>query len=270
MNKSFLICVVICLGCAGCRSSSNSDDSAGNPTPAAIAGKWAILFSSTQNPAGNYPYAVVETNLTQNGATVFAGDHATFVTLFGDQGIDQPVAPLNPCGGLPTGLFNATVAGQSLRFTVVENGPIGSYKVSGTATIASDGDTISGSYNAPAACGADTDAGTLSGTLVPSISGSYSTLFDTGPGPTLVITEDLAHSVSAAGSYQGSSFSLSGVIVGGFLSLSGNIPNLGFVLYSAYYLNPPLTVLMPTVNGISTQTSDFVIFGPSIGLVRRQ
>ncbi|HKV48118.1 MAG TPA: hypothetical protein VJN69_08510 [Candidatus Acidoferrales bacterium] len=271
MSKALLIfALVVCLGCTGCRSSNNGGDASRNPAPAAIAGKWAVVFSSTQNPARNFPYTAVETNLTQSGTTVSAGDQATYIIPFGPQGIDQPIAPLNYCGGLPTGSFNATIIGRSLTFTLVENGAVGTYTVTGTATIASDGDTISGTYNAPAACGAAADAGTLSGTLVPLVSGSYNTLFDTGPGPTLAITEDSAHSVTATGTYESSSFSLSGVIVGGSLTLSGNIPNLGFVIYFAYYLNPPLVSLVPAVNGISAQTGDFLIFGPSIGLATRQ
>jgi hypothetical protein len=87
----------------------------------------------------------------------------------------------------------------------------------------------------------------------------------------MTLSEDSEHHVTATGIYQGSSFSLSGAIVGGSLTLSGNIPGLGGVIYSAYYLNPQLVSMMPAVNGVATQTGDFLIFGPGLtGLATKQ
>ncbi len=263
MNRSLLTLVaLVCFGCGGGGGSNNGGNGGGSPTPAAIAGKWEIISSSTQNPGGSYPYAAIEANLTQTGTSVFAGDQAAFVILFSAQG-PGALAPLNPCGGLPQAAFNGTVSGQSLTFTLTETGPGGSYVITGTATVSSDAQSISGSYTSPAACGTAADAGTLSGTLVPSVNGTYATTFGTGLALPLTLTEDSAHDVTAMGSYQGSGFTLSGAIVGGFLTLSGNIPGLGAVILPAYYLNPPLVPLVPAVNGISTQAGDFVIFGPS-------
>jgi len=272
VKQTFLTLVaLVCFGC-GCGGGSNDGgNGGGSPTPAAIAGKWEIISSSTQNPGASNPYAAIETNLTQTGTSVFAGDQATGVISFGAQGLGA-LGPLNPCGGLPQATINGTVSGQNLSFTLTESGPGGSYTVTGTATISSDAQTILGSYTAPAACGSVADAGTLSGSLVPWVSGTYATTFDTGLALPLMLTEDSAHDLTATGSYQGSGFTLGGAIVGGFLTLSGNIPGLGGVILPAYYLNPPLVPLVPAVNGISTQTGDFVIFGPgdSIGLAIKQ
>jgi len=273
VKQAFLTFVfVVCFGLGGCGTSSSGGIGGGTPPPAGVAGKWEIIFTSTQNPSGSYPHTAIETNLTQAGSSTFAGDQATFVIPFGALGIDQPVGPLNPCGGLPQAAINGTLSGQNLSFTLIEIGSAGSYTVTGTATISSDGHTISGSYTAPAACGIAADAGTLNGTLVPFVSGTYATVFDTGPGPTMTITEDSTHNLTVTGIYQGSSFTLSGAIVGGFLALSGNIPGLGGVIYIADYLNPPLVSLVPAVNGMSTQAGEFLIFGPgaSIGLATKQ
>lgn len=274
MNKTLLILVaLVCFGCSGGGGggSNNGGDGGGTPAPAAVAGKWEIISTSTQNPGGSYPYAAIEANLTQTGTSVFAGDKAAFVILFSAQG-PGALAPLNPCGGLPQATINSTLSGQNLSFTLTETGPGGSYVITGTATVSSDAQSISGSYTSPAACGTAADAGTLSGTLVPSVNGTYATTFGTGLALPLTLTEDSAHDVTATGSYQGSSFTLSGAIFGGSLTLSGDIPGVGGVILSAYYLNPPLVSLLPSVNGVSTQTGDFLIFGlgDSIGLATKQ
>jgi hypothetical protein len=272
MKKAlFSFVAVACLGCGGCGSSNYSGNGGGTPTPLAVAGKWQIISSSTQNPGGFTPYAAIETNLTQTGTSIFSGNLTSVVIPFGAQGIG-PLAPLNPCGGIPQAVINGSISGQDLSFTLTQTGPSGSYIINGTATVSPDAQTIMGSYTAAAACGAAADAGTFSGTFVPTINGTYATAFNTGPGPTMTITEDSSQGVTATGSYQGANFSLSGRMIGGTLTVSGNIPGLGFVIFVADYLNPPLVSLMPAVNGVSTQAGEFVIFGPlgSIGLATKQ
>ena len=102
VKKTLLTPVLVaCFVLGACGSSGSTGNGEGNPPPAGIAGKWEIISTSTQNPAGSYPHTAIETNLTQAGTSVFAGDQATYVIPFGAQGIDEPVGPLNPCGGLP-------------------------------------------------------------------------------------------------------------------------------------------------------------------------
>ena len=47
---------------------------------------------------------------------------------------------------------------------------------------------------------------------------------------------------------------------------------VGIADYVGFYLTAPLVSLVPTVNGISTKTGDFLIFGSdgSIGLAQKQ
>jgi hypothetical protein len=273
MKKVLLSLALLgCAGCSGLNSSSNnsSNNSGGGgnpaPTPAAMAGKWEIISTSTQNAGGSYPYAGIEAILSQTDTSISSSNQATIVIPFVVQGTNYTIASGTACGGYQA-TVTGTVTGQSLSFTLTETSNTGTYVVTGTATINSNNNAMTGTYTSTGGCGSPADSGTFSGTLIPSVSGTYATTFSSGATATLVVTEDASHNVTATGSYQGSSYTLSGNIIGGGLELSGTIPGIGQVQYLGFYLNSPLISLVPTINGISASSGDFLIFGVTDGTV---
>jgi len=271
VKKTLLICAALAFcGCSG--GSSNSGGSGGGTqTPAAVAGKWDIISVSTQNPGASYPYAAIEANLSQTDTTVSAGAAATQVLPFYVQGGTFGVASENACGGTSE-TVSASVSGNNFTFTLTETGPNGTYNITGTATVSSDGTTMTGNYSAAAACGFSSDAGTFTGSLISSVSGTYSVNDGTGTNNTITVTEDGSHNLTVTGSSQGSSFTLTGEAIGGLMVLSGNVPGIGLTDYVAIYLTPQLVTLVPTINGVATTAGQFVIFGSdgSIGLATKQ
>jgi len=269
--KKVLLSLALFL-CAGCGGGGGGGGGNPPPTSAAIAGKWQIISTSKQNAGASYPYAGIEAILSQTDTSVSSGNQATVVIPFYVQGVNFGVADGTACGGYQA-TVSGTVSGQSFNFTFTMTGAGGSYSATGTATVNSSNNSMTGTYTTTGGCGSPADSGTFSGSLIPSISGTYATTFDNGATPTLVVTEDSSHNVTATGTYQGSSFTLSGNIVGGALELTGTIQGIGQVQYLGFYMNPPLITLVPTVNGISANNGDFLIFGVtdgSIGIGKKQ
>jgi hypothetical protein len=182
--------VFLLSGCGG-NSSGGGNQTPPPPTPAAVAGKWEFVAVSTLNPGATYPDTLVEANLSQTDTTVSAGTAATSLVPFysnqGGYGVELPVQ--NVCGG--TGeTVSATVSGQSFSFTLTEAGPNGTYTVTGTATVNSNGQVMTGTYTSAAACGFPNDAGNLTGTLIASISGTYLITFSDGSTSTATVPDD--------------------------------------------------------------------------------
>lgn len=275
MRTAFLsLALLVCAGCSGLNSNSGGGNSGNSPapTPAAIAGKWEIISVSTQNAGASYPNAGIEAILNQTDTSVSSSNQATIVIPFFVQGTNYGIASGTACGGYQA-TVSATVTGQTFSFTLTETSNSGSYVVTGTATINSSNNSMTGTYTTTGGCGSPADAGTFSGTLVPSISGTYATTFGTGATTSLTVTEDTSHNVIATGTYQGSSYTLSGNIIGGGLQLTGTIPGIGDVQYLGFYMNSPLISLVPTINGISVSNGDFLIFGAadgSVGIGKKQ
>jgi hypothetical protein len=275
MKKVILsLALLVCAGCGGSNSNSGGGSGGGNPTPtpAAIAGKWEFISVSTQNAGAGYPNAGIEAILSQTDTSVSSGNQATIVIPFFVQGTNYGIASGTSCGGYQA-TVSGTVSGQTFSFTLTETNTTGSYVVTGTATINSSNNSMTGTYTTTGGCGSPADAGSFSGTLVPSISGTYATTFNTGATPALTVTEDASHNVTATGTYQGSSYTLSGNIIGGGLELTGTIPGIGQVQYLGFYMNSPLISLVPTINGISVSNGDFLIFGVtdnSVGIGKKQ
>jgi hypothetical protein len=263
---------LLLFGCGG-NSSGGGNQPPPPPTPAVVAGQWEFVAVSTLNPGATYPDTLVEANLSQTDTTVSAGTAATSLVPFysnqGGYGVELPVQ--NVCGGAGE-TISATVSGQNFSFTLIEAGPSGTYTVTGTATVNSNGQVMTGTYTSAAACGFPNDAGNLTGTLIASISGTYLITFSDGSTSNATVTEDANHNVTVSGIAQGQAYALTGEAVGGGVMVSGDIPEFGQDAYYGAYLTNQLVGLFPVVNNISTAQGDFIFVNSegNIGLVQPQ
>jgi hypothetical protein len=257
-----------------CGGGSNSNSGSGTqPTPVAIQGAWEVVALSTVNPTVAYPNTLIEANLSQTENSVSAGAQSVaLVPFFSTQGgnnwgVGNPT--VNVCGGTSDTIDASITNGTSLSFTLTQSGPSGTYTVSGTATISSDGKSMTGNYNSSADCGQPDDAGTFTGTLLSSFSGTYAATFSDGSTASLTVTEDANYNLQISGTEQGQAFSLAGEAIGGGFSVSGVLPTSAQVTYEGVYLTSQLTTLITNVNDIGTKTGDFVTLGSdaTIGIV---
>lgn len=272
--KNALAAVVLlcCVGCGGGGGgNSTSTGGGGNPSPASIGGKWQIIATSTQNPGANFPYAGIEAILSQTDTSVSAGNQAALVIPFYLQGTSYYIASGDACGDY-LATISGTISSSNITITLTEGSGANTYVVSATGTISNNNTKIAGTYSAPGGCGVAADSGTFVGTLIPSVSGNYNVTFGTGTNFGLSLTEDSNHNLTASGTYQGSSYTLTGETVGGAIELQGTIPGYGSIQYVGFYFDSTLVSLVPTVGGISTRTGDFIIFGSdgSVGFASKQ
>jgi hypothetical protein len=259
---------------AACGGGSNGNSGLGTqPTaPLSIQGTWEVVALSTVNPTAAYPDTLIEANLSQTEGSVSAGVQSVALVPFFSQGVDNwgiANPNVNVCGGASETMEASITNGTSLSLTLTESGPSGTYTVSGTAMISSDGKSMTGNYSASAACGYPDDGGTFIGTLVPSLSGKYAATFSDGSTANLTVSEDANYNLQINGIEQGQAFTLGGEAVGGGFSVTGNVPGVGAVTYQGIYLTAQLTTLIPGVNNIQTVTGDFVTLGSdsTIGIV---
>ncbi len=272
-NTLFCLTLFLCVGCGGGGSTSGGG-SLPPPTneTAQIAGKWELIGSSIANPGSNFPYTGIGVNLRQTSTSVSSSDQGTIII---------PFVSYNPGVGLSqgacntfTGTLSGTVSEHTLIFSLTETDATNSLVISGTGTINSQNNTITGSYTTPGGCGSGADNGTFTGVAVPSVSGSYSASFNDGTTTTLQITEDSQQNITATGSLQGQSFNLAGNIVGGVLEAQGNVPGYGQITYLGFYMSPGLVSIFPTVFNTSTRVGDFFLMNAGdlsyYGLARKQ
>jgi hypothetical protein len=253
------LCLSIVLCACGSSNSSSSPTPTPTPTPAAVAGKWEFVATSTANPSASFPDTLIEANLSQTDTNVSAGTAATTLISFYAQGtnfgIELPTE--NVCGG--TGeTISATVNGNTFSFNLSETGPFGTYAVTGTVTVNSNGQLMTGTYTSAAACGLPSDAGNVTGTLISPLSGNYLVTFADGATINVMVSEDANHNVTISGIDQGQFFTVTGEAIGGSVSVSGNIPSVGQDSYEGAYLTSQLVSLFPHINNLATQQGDFV------------
>lgn len=259
--------LVTLLSCGGGSGSGSGVGS--QPNPVNVQGKWEVIALSTLNPTAPYPDTLIEANLSQTGSSVSAGAQSVALVPFyhnggANWGIANPT--VNVCGGTGETIDATITAGTSLTFTLTESGPDGTYTVSGTAMISADGKTMIGTYTSAAACALPADAGSLTGALVPSFSGTYTATFSDGSTAALTVTEDANYNLTINATEQGQAFTLSGEAVGGGFSVSGTVPGAGEVTYEGVYLTSELVPLIMNINNVLTQTGDCVTLS-SDGLI---
>ena len=142
--------IVALLGCGGGGGNDNSGLSGGETpiTPTNIAGNWKVSTTSTAFP-GQHDSAA--------GFLVQKGNNVSGTMLIGSLRCASDAA------------FTGTITGTAFTATMNESGQI--VTLTGTAT--TDGNSISGSYSAPAGGCTNGDMGTFSGQRFKPLSGIY-------------------------------------------------------------------------------------------------
>jgi hypothetical protein len=270
----YLVSALSLFGCSGGSSSSGGGGGTPPPTPAAVAGKWEVVATSTANPGATWPNTLIEANLSQTGTSVSAGTAATDLAAFysnGNTNWGVEIPSENVCEG--TGeTISGTVSGQTFSFTFTETGPGGTYTVTGTATVNANGQLLTGTYTSAAACGFPNDSGNITGTLIGSVAGNYLVTFDDESTASVTVNEDANHNVTLSGTYQAQAFTLSGEAIGGAVIVSGEIPAFGQDTYYGAYLTSQLVSFFPQINNLATKPGDFLFINSEggIALVQKQ
>jgi hypothetical protein len=259
--------LALLFGCSGGSGSGSGSNTPSSPTATAVAGKWEFVAISTANPTAFYPGTLIETNLSQTDTSISAGTNATAVAGFDViNSVDWNVSEIigvnnnpNVCGGAGAAI-DATISGNTLTFTLSETGPDGTYAVTGTVTVNSNGQSMTGTYTAAAACGQPNDTGNVTGTLVGSLSGNYKATFADGTVLAISVAEDQSHNLTVTGTSQGQAFTLTGKAIGGGVIVSGDIPSIGQDSFVGFEMTSQLVSMAPTVNGLATKQGDFLLF----------
>jgi hypothetical protein len=235
---------------AGGGGGTGGGGTGGSTGTASMQGSWEVLFHTDAAPD---QYTVLETNLTQSG-TQLSADTANGL-VFQAQGTIPWVMLLHvsqlggKCGvgSADQVTFDATLTNQqpvaqSLSFTLTENGPSGSAVITASAT--TDGtSTLDGTYTLPAACGFPAEQGTFQGFKDSAKFSSVDTYSGTPQGNPAVVhfaSGSAGYGLSAAGTYNGAPFALSGSTTGLSLTLTGTVSGQAvtwFGLYDSTYNN---------------------------------
>lgn len=155
MRPICLVIVTLCLLLAGCGGGSSSTPGP-TPTPvpqlALTSGNWDFAAVSSSGP--NF---LIGGNVVQTGSSVAGGMRVINSTCF-TSSVAVPIS--GTISGQTANVTSAAVASQTINATL-----------SGSAT------SLTGSYNVTGTGCAGGDKGTLSGVLVPSISGTWKGTF---------------------------------------------------------------------------------------------
>jgi hypothetical protein len=194
---------------------------------------------------------VLELNLTQAGAHVFAGSPSSLVFQTSS---NNPVTrlPLTKFGGhcdsgaVGAVTFDATLSNQgptleTVSFTLTETGALGSAVTAASAS--TNGSSIlSGTYSIPAACGFPADQGTFSGyqDSVHFAGDVFSGTLNNGADVVVanLISSANSYDLTISGTDNGAQFTLTGSSVGFSLNLTGNFAGKNvdwFGLYDPTY-----------------------------------
>jgi len=234
--KLFVGLLTLCLsiadaGCGGGSYSSPTPQSPGPSVVSSVQGSWEFQFHSD---GSSNDYTVLEVNLTQAGAKVFAG--ATSALVYQGAPLQSSI-PLTSRGGkcdsggtsqvtLDGMLANEQPTTEKITFTLTEIGTLGTAVV--TASASTDGSKIiDGTYTIPAVCGFPEEHGTFTAYKFPIAFGSgvYSGTLNGGADVIVATFTSTANSfdLAVSGKDNGAPFSLNGSTVGFSLSLTGNI-----------------------------------------------
>lgn len=251
-----LLLLACLIGCGGGNSAvSGSSNSAVN-----IQGKWQVVAtSSVTSGAGT----VGEVNLTQNGSTI-SGSNVAFISFNPGEIV---FTGTNACGGTSTTLM-ANLAGNSLAFTLTENGPMGTRVTSGTETVAGDKESFSGGYSSTG-CGTS-DSGALNGSLIEPLTGAFSGVIN-GVSVSVTLQEDQAHNLTVTGTSGNGPFTLTGTAEGGAFVVSGPINGTQFEFAGFQVTKPLLNALNVAsvcfTTGPCVSLNGFVVYEVNTGSV---
>jgi hypothetical protein len=214
----------IAVGCGGGASTSSV------PTPitppptsstATLSGQWEIVAHSNVNPASSI---LVEANFSQSGSNVVA-DKANVVLIEGAPGAFTGLSGECDNGTLGDDTVTASISGQTVTYTLTEAGALGTGTSTGSATISADGTQItSGTYQTPAACGFSADSGSLTGTAIQPLSGTFAgqlvNFVGTADAVVLTVSQS-GYTLNAVGTDAGAPISLTGKVIGATFDVKG-------------------------------------------------
>jgi hypothetical protein len=230
---SLSLFVALLMGCAGSVNSTTGLGSGNPPTEpsyASLAGSWQFTAASTAQPGYD---TLLEVNLQQSGANLSAnGSNQIFIVAENPSG--QNVIGGN-CPGNGNDSVTGTTTGTSVSFTFNEGGNLFTI----TGTVGSNGTTMTGTYQSSG--GGCADSGTFSGTLIPSVNGTYSGQLNfpdgTTDGVTAILTESSNDSLTVNATVSGMDTGttvLTGTVIGGGFSASGTFQGQPIAYYSYY------------------------------------
>jgi N-acetylneuraminic acid mutarotase len=198
-----LILTATLVGCGG--GSGGNSGNGGNAGPINIAGNWQFTANSTTFGTRD----TISGSLLQNGGAITG----------------NMVIANSPCA--IQGAITGTESGDSFTGTLNEAGQ----EVSLSASVSSDGNSVSGTYQAPAGGCTDGDAGTLSGQRYAALAGFYSGAFQSNNNSlapfniSATIGQSSQGNLTVAAAITGSlcftSLNLTGVLAGASLVVSG-------------------------------------------------
>jgi FG-GAP-like repeat len=205
-------CLLLCFALITCGggggSSTGSNESGGNGGPVNVAGNWQFTTNSTTFGTQD----TVAGSLLQSGSAI-SGDLFIFNSPCALQGTAYPLT--------------GTESANSISAMLDEAGQ----QVTISGNVSSDGNSISGTYQAPAGGCTNGDAGTVSGQRYAALSGTYRGAFQSNNislspfNVSAAITQDSQGNLTAVATITGSfcftSINLSGRIAGSILALTG-------------------------------------------------
>ena len=220
LTVGVLALVFVLVSCGSNRSSTPPSSF----TPVNAAGQWEI---QGQDSTGNV--TVVETNFANNsGNSIFASAANVIVVEGTAEGSSIALNNLGlSCDAGQSGFdsLDATfTSATEANFTVSDQGPSGSYQVTGTINFNTAATSVtSGTYSAPAACGFTADSGSISGVKIQPFNGTYSGMLNNGADSIIVtVTEDASnYSFTASGTDNGAPLNVTGSAYGGAWQASG-------------------------------------------------
>jgi hypothetical protein len=192
-------------------------------TPVPITGQWEFEGSDA---AGNV--VVIESNLAFSSTDDFFAASGNTVTIDGTStnNIIELESLGLACDNGETGFdsVNGTfTSATGAGFTLLDQGPAGTFSTTGTLTFNAVGTTASGTYSNPAACGVATDSGTVAGVQINPFNGEYAGMLNDGADSVIVtVTENsTTYSLMVGGTDNGAPLNLTGMAIGGSFQASG-------------------------------------------------
>jgi hypothetical protein len=170
-----LLCGVL----ISCDTSRNPPPIGSQPAPN-IAGSWEFIATSQNGTMTGIEAALTEGQVLENGLEVpngqiaASGSQIAFVTLTTSDGNVNITGFGDGCGATPTTVNNlsgtVTGLGNPITFSFTANGNV----FNATATLGTDGKSIiNGTYTPEGTTACDQNGGTISGTSVSAVTGTY-------------------------------------------------------------------------------------------------
>lgn len=243
--------VALCfvLACGGSNNSSSTGSGTGSR---GIAGSYEFVATSNQTLGST---TLIEANLTANGSNISASgaNQVQTATYLNDVWYVNGACPSSSAG---QNSVSGSMSGNSITLTFNEGGNV--FTGQGTVT----GTTVTGTYSGSNAnC---SDAGSFTGTLVPSLSGTFSgTLFLSYglDNVTATLTEASGNALTFQTTLSGAdngNFTFSGTAVANVMFVSGSVGANSFSLFGYFDKTGAYTGVPNSIAVFDYQTLDYL------------